>query len=230
MSTRYALSEVYYTVQGEGRYAGDVMALVRLQGCSVGCPWCDTKHSWPADPAEAPVPPLSPDHAPRARGFFSADQIVSFILEAAKGRAVSTVLVTGGEPAEQNLTDLARAVSSMGWRLNIETSGTADGHLESRALWDWVCVSPKANMPGGRPILPAVIQSADELKFVVGKQEHVDEAVRFMERYLGDVVRRPIVSLQPLSASEKATAVCIDQAMKHGFRVSLQQHKYMRVP
>jgi 7-carboxy-7-deazaguanine synthase len=29
------------------------MVLIRLQGCGVGCPWCDTKETWDLDPAEA---------------------------------------------------------------------------------------------------------------------------------------------------------------------------------
>lgn len=225
----YQVSEVYLTVQGEGRFSGDVMALVRLQGCGVGCPWCDTRHSWTKEPRAEDAPPLSADHAHWARGPLTAFQIVAAVLDAAAGRPVATVLVTGGEPAEQDLTDLARAVKLQQWRLNLETSGTADGHLATRPLWDWVCVSPKDRMPGGKPILAEVLRAADELKFVVGKESHVEAAIELMKQHLTSDAR-PVVSLQPLSANSKATEICVTRAMRHGFRVSMQQHKFLNVP
>jgi 7-carboxy-7-deazaguanine synthase len=42
----YAVSDLYPCIQGEGCQTGTPMALLRLQGCRVGCPWCDTKQTW----------------------------------------------------------------------------------------------------------------------------------------------------------------------------------------
>ena len=53
MSTSITLSinEMFETIQGEGAHTGIPSIFVRLQGCPVGCPWCDTKHTWTLDDA-----------------------------------------------------------------------------------------------------------------------------------------------------------------------------------
>ena len=43
------LNDVFQTIQGEGEYTGKSVVMVRLQGCVVGCPWCDTKETWDLD-------------------------------------------------------------------------------------------------------------------------------------------------------------------------------------
>ncbi len=40
------INEMFETIQGEGAHTGIPSIFVRLQGCPVGCPWCDTKHTW----------------------------------------------------------------------------------------------------------------------------------------------------------------------------------------
>ena len=39
--------ETFHSLQGEGHHSGRSAFFIRLAGCNVGCPWCDTKHSWP---------------------------------------------------------------------------------------------------------------------------------------------------------------------------------------
>ena len=47
--------ETFHSLQGEGHHSGRSAFFIRLGGCNVGCPWCDTKHSWPeqAHPSQA---------------------------------------------------------------------------------------------------------------------------------------------------------------------------------
>ena len=45
----YKINEVFESLQGEGAHTGVPSIFIRLQGCPVGCPWCDTKHTWEID-------------------------------------------------------------------------------------------------------------------------------------------------------------------------------------
>ena len=40
------INEIFDTIQGEAFYTGTPATFIRLQGCPVGCHWCDTKHTW----------------------------------------------------------------------------------------------------------------------------------------------------------------------------------------
>ena len=44
--TKLPVNEVFETVQGEATFTGTPSVFIRLQGCPVGCSWCDTKHTW----------------------------------------------------------------------------------------------------------------------------------------------------------------------------------------
>src|SRR5713226_6178734 len=63
---RGRIAETFYSIQGEGATAGLPAIFVRLQGCSVGCGWCDTKYSW--DPAAAAWCEYLAAHARRLYG------------------------------------------------------------------------------------------------------------------------------------------------------------------
>ncbi|MBR5680515.1 MAG: 7-carboxy-7-deazaguanine synthase QueE, partial [Clostridia bacterium] len=41
----YRVNEIFYSIQGEGRFAGTPAVFVRFSGCNLSCPWCDTAHA-----------------------------------------------------------------------------------------------------------------------------------------------------------------------------------------
>ena len=217
--TIYNVSDTYPTVQGEGCQTGVPMVLLRLQGCGVGCPWCDTKWTWPKKKADE-VQTL-----PEALGetskwvAMSNSQIAAHIV-----RTFPTfrwVLVTGGEPADQDLRGLVNALHDAGLLVALETSGTADGHLASD--FDWVCVSPKIDMPGGKKVLPAAVEVANEIKHVVGKPADIDQLLTLLEQC--DLRPDVQICLQPVSESARATQLCLAEVQKRNWRLSIQVHK-----
>lgn len=224
--TMYPVNDVYAAVQGEGRLAGAAMVLVRLQGCAVGCPWCDTRETWARDEAcraERLEDALGTN--PRWAWCGAAD-----LARFARGVAAGPrwALVTGGEPADHDLRPLARRLSAAGFRTALETSGTADGHLRGGpGLFDWVCVSPKFDMPGGKPVLDRVLEQANELKFVVGRPADVARAEAVVGALAEPGLGGRVVSLQPVSLSEKATKLCLETVIRRGWCLSLQAHKIL---
>lgn len=199
---KYGLNDLYLTIQGEGLQAGLPMVLVRLQGCTVGCPWCDTRESW---------------DAPTAAQMVDSGEIVRRVREVAAG--ASWVLLTGGEPGEQMCRELLDLFHMEGFKVACETSGTAAGL--GALPWNWLTVSPKIDMPGGKVVDPAVCDRADEIKMVIGRESDIDQ----LNTLLGSLATVPQVCLQPLSESKKATELCIQTCLATGWRLSIQQHK-----
>jgi len=79
--TSVGVSEIFLSIQGEGPSAGTPAHFVRLQGCDVGCHWCDSKYTW--SPAAGQAMALEDTWA-RARALGEAPLLV----------------VTGGEPLQ----------------------------------------------------------------------------------------------------------------------------------
>lgn len=214
-----SISDAYACIQGEGCLTGTAMVLVRLQGCGVGCPWCDTKETWALDRSNR-VESLADALGTNPR-YAEVDPaaIADFVALAFPGPRWA--LVTGGEPAEQPLGPLVRALQSRGYKVALETSGTATGHVD--APFDWVCVSPKFAMPGGKPVLPDVLGAADEIKMVVARPSDLDTLDAALA--VAQPTPRTVICLQPVSQSEKMTRFCIETVLARGWRLSLQQHK-----
>jgi 7-carboxy-7-deazaguanine synthase len=219
----YPVNDLYTCVQGEGVQTGVAMVLLRLHGCAVGCPWCDTKETWEFAP-ENQVDTLAAALGANPRYvYLSAAAIAEHIR--ANHPGPKWVLVTGGEPAQVGLRPLVAAIHAIGLKAAIETSGTEMGHVG--ADFDWVCVSPKLNMPGGKAIQPAALAVADEIKHVVGRQQDIEA----LDGLLTDIPLKPDVHicLQPVSVSPKATALCLEVVQQRGWRLSVQMHKYIGV-
>lgn len=204
----YQVCEMYEAIQGEGFLSGTPVTLLRLQGCSVGCDWCDTKHSWATSHGEPKTP----------------SELVDMwkVIKCAS----DWLLLTGGEPAEQPLRELVTLFVDFGASIMVETSGTASGLLDCHELIDHIVLSPKAHK------LPSLenLEIADELKLVVRS----DADVLYWNQYLQDrdVARKRRhgmeVSVQPEFGSRpESTKAAVRAAYKYGWRLSFQMHKLL---
>lgn len=213
------VSEVFASVQGEGCFTGTPAAFIRLHGCGVGCPWCDTPYTWKQTPRRVAFDELV--EAPPESALV-AEVTPEVLAEWFGQQGVRHVVVTGGEPLEQDLSALYHALVAQDTFLQVETSGTVSVPDQRLVHVDWVTLSPKVGMPGGRQVDPRMLDFADEIKMPVGRERDLRVLLDLLLQRQGDPVP---VWLQPLSQSPAATRLCIEAAAAHGWRVSLQAHK-----
>jgi len=194
------LVEEFFSIQGEGFHTGKAAWFIRLGGCDVGCSWCDTPFSWNAD--------LHP--------MIDTDTII----EKALNSGTDSVVVTGGEPLMWDLDYLTSGLKKNKISTFIETSGACP----VSGKWDWICLSPKKNIPPGEEIC----RIADELKIIIEDKDDLEWAEKY--RLLVSIKCR--LYLQPeWSRFEKVIPEIVDFVKKNPvWRISLQVHKYMHIP
>ena len=187
---KYKINDIYPTIQGEGCLTGMPMILVRLQGCGVGCPWCDTKETW--DEIQGEVGSFDEAKGKsRKWNYMEPGEIVDSFAEVAPQAETQWVMVTGGEPMEQDLGELIATFRRRGFRVAVETSGTEPINAQP----DWLTISPKIGM--AKPFRPATVRTADEIKFPVGSQKDINTLVRLV----GCEEHTAHVCIEPLSQS-----------------------------
>ncbi|QNI74913.1 7-carboxy-7-deazaguanine synthase QueE [Synechococcus sp. NOUM97013] len=199
--TSLPVVETFHSLQGEGLHAGRSAFFIRLAGCNVGCSWCDTKHSWPAE-----------SHPQQ-----SVDSLATAAAQAGKAGA-AFVVITGGEPLHHNLDALTAAIRrGCDLPVHIETSGVDP---LSGAI-DWVTLSPKRH----RPPLPELLTSCHELKVVI----HEPDDLLFADVVSAQAPQAQWL-LQPGWDSQEGQQLAVTKAQGDGrWRLSLQSHKWLGV-
>lgn len=220
----YPINEIFQTIQGEGVFTGLPAIFVRLQGCPVGCPWCDTRHTWVVDPAREVGVQAVLDCSNESDGWskMSTEQILaSFQL---LGYQARHVVITGGEPCLYDLQDLSAALIEAGYQVQIETSGTSEIQTHEQT---WVTVSPKINMKGGLPVLVSALERANEIKHPVATERHVEELDALLAT--ASLRENVVIALQPISQKPRATQLAMATCIARNWRLSIQTHKYLDI-
>ena len=209
----YAVKEIFYTLQGEGRNAGRAAVFCRFAGCnlwsgrdndraSAACNFCDTDFVGADGPGGA--------------RFTSAGELADAIGNTWLRNAVGKrfVVLTGGEPLLQVDSDLLDALHAKDFDVAVETNGT----LPLPQGIDWVCVSPK-----GKTKLAAT--AGDELKLVF-PQVGVDPS-QFEELAFDHFLLSPLDGPQLAQNTKAAVSYCLHHPR---WRLSLQTHKFLGIP
>lgn len=118
------VNEIFYSLQGEGLHTGTPAVFLRLSGCNLKCPFCDTKHESFTEMTEEEI------------------------VEKVSAYPSRTIVITGGEPMLQLNASLTRLLHKAGFTIHIETNGSR--LIPEGAEIDWVTCSPK---DGGKVII-----------------------------------------------------------------------------
>jgi 7-carboxy-7-deazaguanine synthase len=215
------ISEIFYSIQGEGALIGVPSVFVRTSGCNLRCTWCDTPYtSW----------------APEGQ-FLSVDRI----RETVSGFGAAHVVVTGGEPLiAPDIAELTAALRADGLHITIETAGT----VAAPVTCDLMSISPKLSnstpveREGGRwanvhdrlRYRPEVLQRLMsicqyQLKFVVcspGDLEEIEKIRLEIGAPPSNVMLMP-EGVRSESLSEKSLWL-VDVCKAKGFRYSPRLH------
>ena len=206
----YAVKEIFYTLQGEGRQAGRPAVFCRFAGCNLwtgraadrhraACRFCDTDFIGTEGPGG---------------GRFDAVTLAEAIAAAWAGAPVWRLAVlTGGEPLLQVDEALIDALHARGFEIAVETNGT----IAPPGGLDWICVSPNATAP-------LAVTSGHELKLVYPQSDAPPE--RFERLAFDRFV------LQPMDGPDQAvhTAAAVDYCLAHPqWRLGLQAHKILGI-
>jgi 7-carboxy-7-deazaguanine synthase len=161
--------ERFLAFQGEGNHLGRKAFFIRLFGCPVKCPWCDSAGTWHKD--------WVPKHVERMSPVSLAEEVLA--------AAPEFVVLTGGEPTVHNLDDLCAEIAfTTNLPIHVETCG---GFFFNRVPIDWITLSPKWDK------LPVAINlvTASELKLIVEDKDSIDKwLAKLSEIAGGDIVER----------------------------------------
>ena len=191
--------EIFESIQGEGSFLGMPAIFVRLGGCNLHCPFCDTKESW---------------------GTNGKEMEIGDIAAATLEYKSEIVVITGGEPSiyGDNLYKLAHQLKQFGKKVHLETNGTAD---VDHAYFDWIVCSPKEES------CYRICETADELKYVVTPNFEPETCIQLaaFHQFAGHIWLQPEGSDMQNMWKRAVNMV----ARHPELRVGVQLHKLMEV-
>ncbi|MFR4487231.1 MAG: 7-carboxy-7-deazaguanine synthase QueE [Escherichia coli] len=220
---QYPINEMFQTLQGEGYFTGVPAIFIRLQGCPVGCAWCDTKHTWEKleDREVSLFSILAKTKESDKWGAASSEDLLAVI--GRQGYTARHVVITGGEPCIHDLLPLTDLLEKNG----LAARSKPVVLMKYAAHRIRVTVSPKLNMRGGYEVLSQALERANEIKHPVGRVRDIEALDELLATLTDDKPR--VIALQPISQKEDATRLCIDTCIARNWRLSMQTHKYLNI-
>ena len=185
-NTTLNITEIFYSLQGEAKEVGIPTVFVRLTGCPLRCNYCDTTYAFKGNN------PLS----------------IESIMEQVAKYNTHYVCVTGGEPmAQSNCLILLDTLIEAGYKVSMETSGSIDiSPVNKKVSVVMDLKTPSSTEKSqNRYENIALLESKDQLKFVIASRSDFDWCCSILEDYnvLSEVLFSPVYeSLKPVDLAD----------------------------
>lgn len=206
------LHHIFETVQGEGPFVGTPAVFIRLAGCSLQCPFCDTDYT----------------SQRKRRSPYDLEKRVE---ELADGRPLM-VVITGGEPFRQDIGPLVTLLHDCGWVVQIETNGV---NCPPNFPFDKATIvcSPKTgkinkklapHIDALKYVLHADMIDTDGLPTRALNHPASPHTARIPDDFIGEVYVQPI-DVEDEAENTRHTEATVRVCQQHGYRLCLQTHK-----
>ena len=218
-SSLLEVHSIFKTIQGEGPFSGTPCVFVRLAGCNLQCPKCDTDYT-----------------SNRTKLDFKT---ILALVERLQTKGL--VVITGGEPFRQSVFELLRLLYKNEYYVQVETNGTIippevfwNKNIANRYGYYLVC-SPKTQL-----INDKVHQHACAFKYVLNHKDINEDGLpnsvlgfptklkvaRPSNQFTGQVYLQPEDSYD-IEENEKNEKAVIKSCLEHGYIFNMQLHKYL---
>lgn len=160
------INEIFYSIQGEGKWTGLPNIFIRVTGCNLRCGFCDTKYAY----------------------VDREEKDIKEICQGIKKYKCKKICITGGEPLlQKDIFELIDLLIKKGYEMIIETNGSikVDGLLGKKNLFismDIKCPSSKMNDKMNFENIKK-LQPNDQLKFIIADKKDYDFARKIFVKY-----------------------------------------------
>lgn len=219
------ISELFFSIQGEGELTGIPSVFVRTSGCNLRCRWCDTKYSsWTPEGENVDIEEL-------------VERVCSY--------PARHVVITGGEPMiAKDIKEFVDLLKQSGKHITIETAGTI---TPNGIQCDLASISPKLSdsTPEKGEISEEWIERHDstridynilnewidsyefQLKFVVSRREEINEVKCIIDKIESDILPEKVLLMPEGTDSETIHSrydMLVDLCKENGFRMCNRLH------
>lgn len=194
------VSEIFTSFQGEGPYVGTPATFLRLYGCNLNCPWCDTDIS--------------------TYELLSVDDVAEIILTQMEFNNIKTLIITGGEPTLQ-MDEIKRLIKELpeDIKIQMETNGSLFEYIPEIEY----VISPKQDKE--KVFENYYLHENTFFKFVITSQEDIDEVISLKNKY--DYDKTIWLQGEFSRDSEMADLIRENFPRLENVKLSVQTHKYL---
>ena len=200
------INEIFYSIQGEGKWSGKPNIFIRTTGCNLRCSYCDTKYAY----------------------IDGKDYSIDQILETIKKYPCEDICITGGEPLlQEEMINLINELTKRNYKIIIETNGSKkiNDLIKNKKLTISMDIKTPSSGMEKEMIFENIIllREKDQIKFIIKDKKDYDYAKKTINTYK----IKSNIYLQPEWNTDPS--ILAERILKDGLSVKLglQIHKIL---